>query len=97
MWIFLTTFLNFAIVQVFRAALIKFVVLTAILAVIVGLALLLINYLVDLDFMGVSNLFNALPPGLWWFFHVFQLHIGLPLMLGAMATRFAIRRIPVIG
>lgn len=97
MWVFLTTFLNYALGHVFRAVVIKFVLFSAIVIVVAGLALLALEYLIDVNFVGLGNLINGLPPGLMYFLVVLQFHLGVPLLIGALITRFAIRRLPVIG
>lgn len=97
MWVLLVNFFNFAMGWILRGAVIKFFFFTAIVLLIAGLVGLVFNLLANVDFAGLSTLVSNLPPGLLWFLHVFQFHIGMPLMLGALLTRFAIRRIPVIG
>lgn len=49
---------------------------------------------------GVSSLtsaFSAVGPGVWFFLDLFKVPFGVSLCLSAMATRFIIRRIPLIG
>ena len=40
---------------------------------------------------------SAIGSGTWYFLNVFQVTQGLSLVVSAYATRFVIRRIPVIG
>lgn len=83
---------------IFRTVVIKFVVLTAIfavLAVVIPVAINLIS-----PFIGVSSLtgaFAGIPSGMWWFLDLFNLSYGVPLLIAAFVTRFLIRRLPVIG
>jgi hypothetical protein len=51
-------------------------------------------------FVGVSaltNAFNGLPAGIWYFIDLARLDFGIPLVLSAFIARFLIRRLPVIG
>lgn len=41
--------------------------------------------------------FSQIPPGMWYFFDLFKLGTGIQLTLAAYVTRFAIRRMPVVG
>lgn len=97
MWLLLTNFLTFSMAAVFRSAVIKFVIFTAVVLLIAALVLIVFNYLANIDIFGLNNLLRNLPDGLLYFLTVFQFHLGVPMMLGAFLTRFAIRRVPVIG
>lgn len=46
---------------------------------------------------GIQTLIDALPPAVLFFMGVFRMDVGLPLCLAAMATKFLIRRLPIIG
>lgn len=49
---------------------------------------------------GASSLTSALSaqsPGVWFFMSVFKLGYGLSACVSAFATRFIIRRLPIIG
>jgi len=97
MWVLLVQFLNYASTFLFRSVVIKFVMFTALVLLIAALASIVFNYIANLDIFGLNTLLNGLPDGLIYFLVVFQFHIGIPLMIGGLVTRFAIRRIPVIG
>lgn len=97
MWLLLVNFLSFALNNVLRAVIIKFVIFTAIVLLVAGLAVFVINALVDFDMFGIGNLFQALPDGLIFFLEVFEFDIGLPLIIGGFVARFTIRRLPFIG
>lgn len=45
----------------------------------------------------LNSLFGQLPEEVWYFFNLFQIPTGISLMISAMVSRFAIRRIPFIG
>lgn len=46
---------------------------------------------------GVASLFANLSDGFWYFINLSKLPQGISMIISAMATRFIIRRIPVIG
>lgn len=97
MWLLLVNFLNHAMVQVFRAAIVKFVIFTAIALLVAALAVAVFNELVNIDLFGFSNMLSSLPDGILYFLDVFQFAVGIPMLLGAFVARFTIRRLPVIG
>jgi hypothetical protein len=83
---------------IFREVVIKFMVLSAvfaIVAVLVPVAISLIGPFVNTA--TLSNAFAGLPAGIWFFLDFFNLGFGLPLLISAWITRFLIRRLPVIG
>ncbi|HGU6004181.1 TPA: DUF2523 family protein [Escherichia coli] len=46
---------------------------------------------------NLSSLFANLSDGFWYFINLSKLPQGISMIISAMATRFIIRRIPVIG
>ena len=83
---------------IFKTIVIKFVVLTALLAVVSFLVPYAVSHLTS--FTNVSSLnsaFSGIPDGLWWVLDFFRLDYGLPLVISAFISRFLIRRLPVIG
>lgn len=83
---------------IFRTVVIKFVVLTAIFAVLTVVIPVAISLIAP--FLGVSSLtgaFAGIPSGVWWFLDLFNLSYGVPLLISANVARFLIRRLPVIG
>jgi len=46
---------------------------------------------------SISAAMSALPAGIWYILDLFRIDYGLPAVISAYATRFVIRRIPVIG
>lgn len=83
---------------IFRGVVVKFVVLTAlfgVLAVVVPKVIELVApYIAP---QSLTNAFLSIDPGIWWFLDMFQLDVGIPLLISAAVTRFLIRRMPVIG
>ena len=77
----LNTLLGF----VFRSLIIKFVVFVEILVELLP------------DSSNLSSLFANLSDGFWYFINLSKLPQGISMIISAMATRFIIRRIPVIG
>lgn len=45
----------------------------------------------------LNSLFGQLPENIWYFLNLFQIPMGISLLISAMISRFAIRRIPFIG
>lgn len=46
---------------------------------------------------SLTQAFNGIPPGMWWFFDMFKVGTGVQMVLAAYVTRFSIRRMPVVG
>lgn len=46
---------------------------------------------------SLHGLFSGIPSGVWYFLDLFSFAVGFPALLSAWATRFIIRRIPIIG
>lgn len=83
---------------IFRSVIMKFIILTAVFAVMA----LVVPMAIDLitPFLGASSLtsaFSGLPSGAWWVLDNMALDYGLPLMISAVIARFLIRRLPFIG
>ena len=87
----LNTLLGF----VFRSLIIKFVVFFALYFVVQGFVEILVELLPDSS--NLSSLFANLSDGFWYFINLSKLPQGISMIISAMATRFIIRRIPVIG
>lgn len=82
----------------FREIVVKFVVFTAIFALVAILVPVAVGYLGPyLSTGGLSSAFSALTGGVWFFLDFFQVGFGVPLLISAWVTRFIIRRLPVIG
>lgn len=83
---------------ILREIVVKFVILTALFAVMAIVVPLGIGFVAP--FVGVGGLnsaFGGVDSGVWWFLDFFALDYGLPLILAAFVARFLIRRLPLIG
>lgn len=89
--------LNAALAFLVRSVIVKF-------AVFFGLFFVTTEFMQVLNASGlfpnanpISSSLGAIPAGVWYFLDLFNVSAGVPLILSAYATRFIIRRIPVIG
>ena len=83
---------------IFRGVVVKFVILTAIyavMAVLIPAAISLISP--SISSAGLTSAFGGLDSSVWFYLDFFQLGFGLPLILSAAVARFLIRRLPFIG
>jgi hypothetical protein len=79
----------------FRSVLIKFLVMFALFFVASSFVAYLAPKLPGAS--ALTSAFAAIPPGVWWVLDLFMVPLGVKLVLTAYVTRFAIRRMPVIG
>lgn len=94
MWTPLATLVSW----VFRGAVIKFVILTGVFAVMAIVIPAAINLVVPHIGTGsLTSAFSGVAPGIWWFLDMFRLDVGLPLLISGLVARFLIRRLPIIG
>jgi hypothetical protein len=94
MWILL----NGIVAWLLREVVIKFVILTAMVAV-VGFVIPRCVNLVS-PWVGTSALntaFSGVPSTVWFFADAFEIGYGLPLLISAYVARFLIRRLPFVG
>jgi len=83
---------------VFREVVVKFLVFTAVFALVAFLVPKAVAYLGGfVNPGGLSSAFGAVSPGVWYFLDFFQLGYGVPLVIAAYVARFLIRRLPFIG
>jgi hypothetical protein len=83
---------------IFRGVVVKFVILTAVYAVVAVMIPVAISYLTPHIGTGsLTSAFSAVDPSVWFWLDFFQLGFGLPLILSAAVARFLIRRLPFIG
>jgi hypothetical protein len=84
-----------ALTFVVRTVFVKFIIFSGLFFV----ASEFVRYLVTKlpGIASINQAMSAIPPGIWYFCDLFQFAVGLKLILAAYVTRFAIRRIPVIG
>lgn len=82
----------------FREVAVKFLIFTAVLALVGFLVPKAVAFV--LPFIGIGSLtgaFSGLPSSVWFFLDFFNLGYGVPLLISAFVSRFLIRRLPVIG
>jgi hypothetical protein len=87
--------LNVLLGFIFRSVVIKF-------AVFFGLFFVTTEFISVLSGLlpissALTGSLGGIPAGVWYFLDLFNVSAGLPMLLSAWATRFIIRRIPVIG
>lgn len=87
--------LNSVLGWVFRSLLVKFGVFFALYFITTEFVGLIVQLIPDAG--SVNSTMSAIGSGTWYFLNVFQVTQGLSLVVSAYATRFVIRRIPVIG
>lgn len=76
----------------------KVLIFTAIYSILFILFPVLISFLPNWFSTGsITNAFQNIPSGIWYFLDLLSLNEGLSLVLTAYVTRFLIRRIPFIG
>ena len=78
-----------------RSVLVKFVLFFGLWFVTSELLPVLVSHLPSTA--GIESSWAGIPSGVGYFLNVFQIPTGLSMMLSALATRFAIRRIPLLG
>ena len=99
MWVFFQSFFGLSMTYLLRVVVIKFVLFTAILA----LLLVCIPYVAEkinayaMENFGDNVWFDVLPTGAAWFMSLLRFDIGLPMLFSAMFVKFCIRRIPGFG
>ncbi|MDN2672862.1 DUF2523 family protein [Janthinobacterium sp. SUN026] len=85
---------------VFRSLVIKFVVFFALFFVVKELVNVLVSsnlYPGATQVSALSSALSGIPESVWYFLDLFSISTGLSTVISAYATRFIIRRIPVIG
>lgn len=88
--------LNSVLGWIFRSFVVKFGVFFALYFVATEFIGLVVQLIPD-PASSVNGTLSGIGAGTWYFLDVFMLPQGLPLIIGAYATRFLIRRIPIIG
>lgn len=87
--------LNAALGFIFRGIIVKFAIMFAAWFLAIELISAVVAYVPSTG--ALSGIMGTFPPLLWYFLDLARIDIGIPLVLGAMSTRFLIRRIPFIG
>jgi hypothetical protein len=91
-------FMASALSWIFREVMVKFVVFVAFFALVSLVVPRAIGYLGGFASTGdISSAFAGISPSVWYVLQFFRLDFGVPLILSAYASRFLIRRLPLIG
>lgn len=87
--------INAALGFLIRSVLVKFGLFFGLFFVTTGF----IGYLTDKlpTAQAITNGLGGISPDIWYFLDLFAFSAGIPIILTAYVTRFAIRRIPFIG
>jgi hypothetical protein len=78
-----------------KSVLVKFGIFFALYFVTTGFTSLILGLLPDGS--SVNGALSGIGQATWFFLDVFMLQTGLSVVIAAYATRFIIRRIPIIG
>lgn len=95
MYAILISALNAILGFVLRSILIKFVLYFALFFVTTEFIQIITSMLPTGS--SLSSALGGIPSGVWYFLDLFNVSIGIPILLSAWVTRFIIRRIPIIG
>ena len=88
----------FAVVGwIFRGATIKFLILSVLYYAITWIIESVLPAIDISPLSALQGLLDTLPSGIVYFLGVMRFDVGLPLILGAMLSKFIIRRLPIIG
>ncbi len=87
--------LNVALGFLIRSILVKFVVYFALFFVVTEFISILSPLLPS--GAALTSSLGGIPGAVWYFLDLFNVSIGIPILLSAWVMRFIIRRIPVIG
>lgn len=87
--------LNAVLGFVLRSVIVKFVLYFGLFFVTSEFIALLIPRLPDGS--ALTSALSGIPASVWYFLDLFNVSAGIPILLSAWATRFIIRRIPLIG
>lgn len=86
---------NTALAWIFRSVLVKFILYFALFFVTSEFIGLITNLIPDGS--SVNSTLAGIGASTWYFLDAFKVQTGLSLVVSAYATRFIIRRIPIIG
>ena len=94
----LIPFVASAFSWLFRGIVVKFLVFTAVFALVSFLVPYAVSYLGNFtDTFMVGYALYSLDEEIWYVIRFFDLEDGLPLIFSAYVSRFLIRRLPIIG
>ena len=94
---FLTSAVNLALQFVLRSVVVKFGTFFGLWFVTTGFMDVLKSSGVLPNAQALTNAFAGLPPAVWYWLELLAFPQGIPLVLAAMANRFIVRRIPLLG
>lgn len=97
MYAILVSFGWTALTWIFRSVIIKFGIFFALYFVVTEFIPVLVGAVIPSGDGGLAAALASLSPGVWWFLDLFRADVGIPAVVSAWASRFIIRRIPVIG
>jgi Protein of unknown function (DUF2523) len=80
---------------VFKSLLVKFVLFFGLFFVTTEFVALITNLIPDGS--SINGTLSGIGASTWYFLDAFQIQTGISLVVSAYATRFIIRRIPIIG
>lgn len=89
--------LNTILAFVIRSIIVKFVIFFALFFISTEFVKVLVSSGALPNANSVGSSLGSIPSAVWYFLDLFNISNGIPLILSAYATRFIIRRIPVIG
>lgn len=89
--------LNSAMGFLLRSVLVKFGTFFALWFITTGFINVLQRSGVLPDVRALDNAFGGLSSDMWYWLDLFAVPSGMPIIVGAAATRFIIRRLPIIG
>lgn len=89
--------LNAALAFLVRSVIVKFAVFFGLFFVTTEFMQVLVSSGLLPSAGSISSPLGSMPSAVWYFLDLFNVSAGIPLVLSAYATRFIIRRIPVIG
>ena len=94
----LIPFIATAFTWLLREVVVKFLIFTAVFALVAFFVPYAVGYLGKFaDASVFSNAFAAIDGSVWFVLKFFKLDYGVPLIISAYVSRFLIRRLPVIG
>ncbi|VVD64529.1 hypothetical protein PPN31114_00277 [Pandoraea pneumonica] len=93
----LTSVLNVALGFVLRSLLVKFGTFFALWFITTEFVEFLLSARLFPEAKSLDDAFAKIPDGVWFWLELFAVSEGMPMILSAIATRFIIRRLPVIG
>ncbi len=89
--------LNAALGFMFRASVVKWATFFALWYVVTEFVIAIKSSNFFPQVAKLNEAFSGIPTGVWYWLDLFAVSQGAPMIVSAMAARFLIRRLPVIG